>query len=92
MVGRSDLFWYVSVCTNAVVVTFRGVVERFTAIWALVGLFSSAVDKMGNAAQKSQFCVRVHIESYVLEGFVRLQRPLTREPSLAEPTYVVSGK
>ena len=52
MVGRSDLFWYVSVCTDAVVVTFRGVIERFTAVWALMGLFSSTVDRIGNAAQK----------------------------------------
>ena len=92
MVGRPNLFRYVSVCADSVVVTFRGVIERFTAVWALMGLFSSAVDRIGNAAQKSQFYVRDHIEPHILEGFVRLQRPLTREPSLAEPAYVVSGK
>jgi len=92
VVGRPDLFRYVCVCADAVVVTLRGVVERFIAVWALVGLFSSTVDRIGNAAQKNQFCVRDHIEPYVLEGFVRLERPLTREPSLAEPTNVVSGK
>ena len=29
---------------------------------------------------------------HLLEGFVRLERPLTRETSLTESAYVVSGK
>lgn len=40
MVGRSDLFWYVSVYVDPVVVSFRGVIEGFTTLLALVGLFT----------------------------------------------------
>jgi hypothetical protein len=43
MVGRPYLFRHVSVRVDSVVVAFRGVVEGFVAVWALVRLFPGAV-------------------------------------------------
>ena len=89
MVGRSDFFRHVSVYADSVVMSFRGVVESLAAVRASVGLFSGTMDEYD--VQRSM-CGRDQMKLYVLESFVRLQRPLTRETPLAESTYIVSGE
>ena len=49
MVGRSDLFGHIPVHVDSVVVTFRGVVKSFIAVWTFVGLIPSALDEIENS-------------------------------------------
>jgi len=84
MVGRSDLFRHISVYVDSVVVTFRGVVESFIAVWTFVGLFPGAVDKMENPRHlKGRAWV-----SETLDGIARTEEfraslvsPCSRSPS-----------
>jgi hypothetical protein len=49
MAGRSDLLRDVSVYVDSVIVTFRGVIESFIAVWTFVRLFSGAMDQTGSS-------------------------------------------
>jgi len=83
MVGRSDFFRYISMYVDSMVMTLRGVVECFITVWALVGLLSGTVDRIGkkNHVQRAIMCQEPD-ETVRTEVFrASLAFPYLRNPS-----------